>query len=226
MYMPPPFKPDRSACLAFAAARGFGVACAHDGAAPVASLLPFALEYASDGMPLLTFHIARGNPLASLADGQTPWLMAVAGPDAYVSADWYASPDQVPTWLYQSVQLTGPVAVMSEAEFDGHLDGLSAAFEGWLAPKPVWTAAKMSAGRKMAMKKAIVGVSMRVDAVAGSFKLNQHKSDADHVAVASALARLADPGAQAIAAQMIALRPQLDYILDTAAKPPFEDAQQ
>lgn len=211
MYVPPAFKPDRSACLAFAAARGFGLVCAHDGRKPVASPLPFAIDYSSDGTPLLSFHVARGNPLAALADSRTPWLMAVGGPGAYVSADWYASPDQVPTWLYQSVHLTGPAAVMSEAERDAHLDEVSAVFESSLAPKPPWRASKMTAGRLSAMKKAIVGVMMRVDVVEGSFKLNQHKSDADHVAVAAALAARPDPGSQAIAAQMIALRPQLDY---------------
>ncbi|RJF76201.1 FMN-binding negative transcriptional regulator [Rhodopseudomonas palustris] len=216
MYVPPAFKPDRSACLAFAAARGFGLVCAHDGRKPVASPLPFAIDYSSDGTPLLSFHVARGNPLAALADSRTPWLMAVSGPGAYVSADWYASPDQVPTWLYQSVHLTGPAAVMSEAERDAHLDEVSAVFESSLAPKPPWRASKMTAGRLSAMKKAIVGVMMRVDGVEGSFKLNQHKSDADHMAVANALAAQPDPASQAIAAQMIALRPQLDY--NSAAK--------
>ena len=211
MYAPPHFKPDRSACLAFAAARGFGLVCAHAGSAPVASPVPFAIGYASDGTPLLSFHVARHNPLARLADARTPWLMAVSGPDAYVSADWYASPDQVPTWLYQSVQLTGPAAPMSDAELEAHLGEVSAAFEAALAPKPPWTMAKMTAGRLNAMKQGIVGLMIRVDAVAGSFKLNQHKSDADHAAVAAALARQADPAAQRIAAQMIALRPQLDY---------------
>ncbi|MFC0242736.1 FMN-binding negative transcriptional regulator [Rhodopseudomonas telluris] len=211
MYVPPAFKPDRSACLAFAAARGFGLVCAHDGRKPVASPLPFAIDYSSDGTPLLSFHVARGNPLAGLADSRTPWLMAVSGPGAYVSADWYASPDQVPTWLYQSVHLTGPAAVMSEAERDAHLDEVSAVFESSLAPKPPWRASKMTAGRLNAMKKAIVGVMMRVDVVEGSFKLNQHKSDADHMAVANALAARPDPASQAIAAQMIALRPQLEY---------------
>ncbi len=77
MYAPPQFKPDRSACLAFAAARGFGLACAHDAAGPIASPLPFAIQYASAGTPLLSFHIARNNPLARCADARTPWLMAV-----------------------------------------------------------------------------------------------------------------------------------------------------
>ena len=34
------------------------------------------------------------------------------------------------------------------------------------------------------MKKAIVGLVMTVEEVEGSFKLNQHKSDADYAAVA------------------------------------------
>ena len=49
------------------------------------------------------------NALAKLADGTSSWLMAVNGADAYVSPDWYVSPDQVPTWLYQAVHLTGTV---------------------------------------------------------------------------------------------------------------------
>ena len=82
--------------------RGFGTVSAWDGGKPVASSLPFYLAYADDGTPQAAFHVARHNPLTRLADGKSRWLMAVTGADAYVSADWYASPDQVPTWLYQA----------------------------------------------------------------------------------------------------------------------------
>ena len=116
-----------------------------------------------------------------------------------MSADWYVSPDQVPTWLYQAVHLTGTVRMLSDDELGRHLDALSAKFESWLAPKPPWTSSKMTAGRLEAMKKAIVGLVMTVDEVEGSFKLNQHKSDADYAAIASALAAQADTNAQQIA---------------------------
>jgi transcriptional regulator len=49
---------------------------------------------------------------------------------------------------------------------------------------------------------------MAVEQIEGSFKLNQHKSDADHVAVATALAAQDGAGAQKIAADMRAMRPQ------------------
>ncbi len=132
--------------------------------------------------------------------------MAVNGADAYVSPDWYASPDQVPTWLYQSVHLTGTVRQLSDSELAAHLDALSAKYESWLAPKLPWTSSKMTAGRLDAMKKAIVGLVMSVDEVEGSFKLNQHKSDTDHVAVTTALARQPEAAAQHLANEMGALQ--------------------
>lgn len=211
MYTPPMFKSDRAAGLAFAQARGFGTICAWDGKKPIASPLPFYLDYADDGTPRAAFHVARGNPLIALADGTSSWLLAVNGADAYVSPDWYVSPDQVPTWLYQTVHLTGAVRRLSDAELSVQVDTLSAKFEEWLLPKPPWKSSKMTAGRLDAMKKAIVGLSMNVEEVEGSFKLNQHKSDADYAAIASALMRQNDDAAQTVAKQMVALRPQLDY---------------
>src|SRR3954470_23759004 len=189
MYAPSFFQPDRAASLAFAAARGFGTVCAYDGAKPVASALPFCLAYLDDGTPAVAFHVARGNALAPLADGKSNWLIAVNGADAYVSPHWYASPDQVPTWLYQAVHLSGPVRAMSCDELAYHLDALSGKFESWLAPKQPWTTAAMTAGRREAMMKAITGLLMTVEDIEGSFKLNQHKSDVDHAAIAMALAQ-------------------------------------
>jgi transcriptional regulator len=208
MYTPPPFKSDRTASLAFAEARGFGLVCASDSQKPVASLVPFYLSYAADGTPQAAFHVARQNPLVSLADAASPWLLAITGPDAYVSADWYVSPDQVPTWLYQGVHLTGPVRKMSEDELAWQIDTLSAKFENRLLPKKPWTSAKMTAGRLAAMKKAIVGLSMTVEEVEGSFKLNQHKSEIDYATVATALAVQTDTGSQQIARLMRQTRPQ------------------
>jgi transcriptional regulator len=208
MYTPPMFKSDRAAGLAFAEARGFGTACAWDGSKPIASALPFYLSYAADGTPHAAFHVARHNPLVKLADGTSSWLLAANGADAYVSADWYVSPDQVPTWLYQAVHLTGPVRMLSDDELAVQIDTLSAKYENWLLPKTPWTSAKMTAPRLEALKKMIVGLVMTVEEVEGSFKLNQHKSEADYTAVANALASQRDAGSQQIAGLMREVRPQ------------------
>ena len=60
MYTPPMFKPDRAAALAFAEARGFGTVCAWNGKRPIASSLPFYLDYTEDGTPTALFHFALG----------------------------------------------------------------------------------------------------------------------------------------------------------------------
>ena len=210
MYIPPAFRVDEAASLAFAAARGFGLVIAWAEGRMTASPLPFYIDQAAGGR-WLAFHVARGSRLADLAASGGRWLVAVSGADAYVSPRWYASPDQVPTWLYQSVQLAGPVRVMSAAEQREHLDRLSAAFEARQAPAPPWTPDVVTPGRREALMRAIVAIEMTVESINGSFKLNQHKSDADHTAVALALAGQDDAGARAIAAHMMALRPHLDY---------------
>src|SRR5258707_7505689 len=98
---------------------------------------------------------------------------------------------------------------MSSQELAQHLDALSAKFDGCLAPKPCWSTGEMTAGRREAMMKAIVGLVMTVEDIEGSFKLNQHKSDVDHAAIAVALLGQGDADAQGIGKRMIALRPQL-----------------
>jgi transcriptional regulator len=208
MYTPPPFKSDRTASLAFAEARGFGLISAWDGSRPIASSLPFYLSYAEDGTPQAAFHVARHNPLVKLADATSSWLLAVNGADAYVSPDWYLSPDQVPTWLYQAVHLSGPVRVLTDDELAVQIEVLSAKFEDRLAPKPPWKSSKMTAGRLDAMKKAIVGLVMNVGDVEGSFKLNQHKSEADYAAISNALGSQTDAGSLQIAGLMRETRPQ------------------
>ena len=206
MYIPPAFKIDRPTSLEFASRHGFGMVCAFDGKMPIASPLPFDIDYAGDGTPRVSFHVARGNPLAACADGQASWLLAVNGPHAYVSPHWYASVDQVPTWLYQTVHLTGPARIMSGEELVQNLERLSAKFEAHLAPKPAWSIAEVSAGRREMLLRMITGIVMTVDTVEGTFKLNQTKSEADAESVAGALAAQGDHDAQEIARQLRAVR--------------------
>ncbi len=209
MYTPPVFTLHPALALAFAAARGFGLAVSCDGGRPLASPVPFLIEERAGKSPRVSFHLARANPLAAVAEKRGTWLLAISGADAYVSAGWYASADQVPTWLYETVHLSGPVAVVPAEHARAHLDALAARFEGGLAEP--WTADAVSQSRLEPMLRAIVVIEMLVETIDGKFKLNQNKTDADHAAVASHLSVQDDPAAQAIAARMVALRPHLMY---------------
>jgi transcriptional regulator len=214
MYVPPAFKIHPALALAFAAGRGFGLVVSCDAGRPVAALVPFLIEERAGKPPRVTFHLARANPLAAIAEKRGEWLLTVQGADAYVSAGWYASKDQVPTWLYETVHLAGPVQVVPPEHARAHLDALTARFENGL--EDAWSTERLDPARLEQLMRAIVVIEMLVESVEGKFKLNQHKSDADHVAIARALGRQDDPSARTIAERMVALRSHLLY--DDAAK--------
>jgi transcriptional regulator len=161
------------------------IAAAPDGR-PRTAHAPLVVRRTGEGLAL-DFHLSRGNALAPFI---TEGFQAVAvslGPDAYVSPDWYAGEDQVPTWNYVSVEAEGPVAALDEAGLVALLDDLSAQEEGRLAPKPPWTRGKMSPGRFETMTRSIVGARLTVERLEGTFKLSQNKGAADVEGVLSAL---------------------------------------
>ena len=135
----------------------------------------------------ILFHVAKGNRAAAALDGARA-LLSCLGPDAYISPDWYGTPDQVGTWNYQAVEAEGRLRRLDEAELTALLDDLSAVHEARLAPKPPWTRAKMSAGRFEAMLKAITGFEMTIEALRGTNKLGQQKSEAERQGAADGLA--------------------------------------
>lgn len=170
---------DRDAMLAFVAEVSF-CTIAVDGPfvvhAPVTIAAPDRLR----------FHIANGNRAAKSLDGARA-VASCLGPDAYISPDWYGTPDQVPTWNYLSVEVEGPLRRMDETELAMLLDDLSAAHEARLAPKPEWTRGKMTPGRFEAMLKAITGYELAIEDLRGTRKFGQHKRPAERAGAVAGL---------------------------------------
>lgn len=205
----PPFRMNEADALSFAADRGFGLLVAADAEGPRGSHVPFVIQEDHRG-PLVQLHLTAANPLVRLADGRRRFLLAVAGADAYVSNDWYASPDHVSTWLYEAVHLSGVATTRPLEDNRAHGDALLAASEARL-PKPPWALASMEPVKRQAMLDGIRVVEFVIDQIEGQSKLNQHKLDEDHVAVANHLARQPSTAAWELARKMRALRPHLTY---------------
>lgn len=168
---------DRYPFMAFAAAIDGRPMIAH---APV-------VVHRRDNRLILDFHLSRGNLLtAHVARGFRAVAVSL-GPDAYVSPDWYAGPDQVPSWNYLTVEAEGAVTPMEEAGLIQHLDELSAQEEARLSPKKPWTRHKMKAGKFEAMLRGIVGARLTTERLEGTFKLSQNKTAADRAGVIAAL---------------------------------------
>ncbi|MBR0796767.1 FMN-binding negative transcriptional regulator [Bradyrhizobium jicamae] len=205
----PQFRIEEQHALAFAAERGFGVIVATDARGPRGSHVPFVIERRGDGV-IVQIHLTARNPLVELADGARRFLLIVSGDDGYVSNDWYASRDNVSTWLYEAVHLGGVAHLHDPADNRGHGDALLAVSEARL-PKQPWDLTQMEPGKRETMLSGIRVIDIVVDEIEGQSKLNQHKSDADHVAVADQLARREETGHRRLAAKMRALRPGLGY---------------
>ena len=175
----------REANLAFARERGFGVLAvgADNADAPLLSHIPFLLT--EDGSAVHA-HLARPNPiLKRLEEGERPAVLAVGGPDGYISPDWYeADPGLVPTWNYVAVHLRGVLRLRPEEALRTHLDELAAQFEARLHPKPPWRTSKVPERQLEALMRAILPVELEVEAVDGTWKLNQNRPDAARLTAA------------------------------------------
>lgn len=168
--------------LRFAASRGFGMLCINGEEGPIAAHVPFVMA----GARVVEVHLARSNAMAR-AVLPAPALLAVQGPDAYVSPDWYGVPDQVPTWNYVAVHLRGVLSPMEGAELEPQVDALSAEFEGRIAGKRPWTKAKMGEGVMARMMRGILPFRLEVTDVQATWKLNQNKTPEARAGVIAAL---------------------------------------
>ena len=129
-------------------------------------------------------HLVRSNPIARALATPLPATLAVTGSDSYISPDWYGVPDQVPTWNYVAVHLRGTLEMRPADELRGVINRQSAHFEDLLRPKTPWTADKMTPEVLAKMMRAIVPCRMRIEDVAGTWKLGQNKDDAVRLSAA------------------------------------------
>lgn len=169
--------------IAFARSRGFGILCLNGDEGPMLSHIPF--ELAADGSHAL-LHLTRSNPIAR-ADLPWPAVLAVSGPDAYVSPDWYGSDDQVPTMNYIAVHLRGTLSALPADDLPAMLDSLSAQFEARL-PKTPWTSDKMSQGVMERMMRMILPFRLDIHQIDSTVKLSQNKSADQRAGAAAGIA--------------------------------------
>lgn len=164
---------DRDEMLAFAAERSFAHICTSTADGPFVVHAPILVT--KEGR--IRFHVRRNRIADHLAGNRL--LLSLAGRDAYQSANWYVSDNQVPTWHYETVEIEGGARQLSEEELIELLDALSDRFERQHSPERSWTRAKMGPGKFEAMVKAIVGFEVDPHQVRGTRKFNQHKDGED-----------------------------------------------
>ncbi len=160
--------------LGFARDRGFGTLSVNGEAGPLVSHIPFAL---SDDGKTADLHLLRSNPITRALGQPLPAVLAVSGPDSYISPDWYGVDDLVPTWNYVAVHLRGTLTQLPADALRTSIDTLAAQFEDRLLPKAPWTNDKMPPEALAKMMRMIVPFRFDVESVDGTWKLGQNKPD-------------------------------------------------
>jgi transcriptional regulator len=171
--------------LAFAEARGFGMLTIKGDEGLLAAHVPFCV---CDDGARIELHLSRANPILKQIGESTQCLLAVKGPDGYVSPDWYElDNNQVPTWNYVAVHIHGALKLLPPEDLPGVVERLSAQFEARLSPKPPWRPSKMDANVYARMQRSILPLEISVEAIDATWKLSQNKPEAARQRVSSAL---------------------------------------
>jgi transcriptional regulator len=169
---------------------------------PEATLLPVLWN----GNRLIA-HIAKANQhWRRITDGM-PALMIVAGPQAYISPNWYPSKVEhgktVPTWNYTAVHITGTLTVHHDSPW--LLEAVASLTDRHEHQRPQpWHVTDAPDDYITTQLKAIVGIQMDIQTVEGKAKLSQNRSEEDQRGAISGLNQqpdLADSRAVAHAMQ-------------------------
>ncbi len=173
------------------------------GAAPAASFLPVLWQAGT-----VILHLATANPHWREIEDDTPALLIVTGPDAYVSPSWYAANAEhgkvVPTWNYSAVHLTGVARVHEDPEWlRTAVTDLTDHHEG-RRDRP-WHVTDAPAPYIEGQLRGIVGIELEVIGVEGKAKLSQNRSVGDRAGVIEGLRGEDRQDDQSVADAMAAL---------------------
>ena len=163
-----------------------------------ATHVPCVLHPSEGAQGTLRFHLAAVNPICHVLDDGREILMIFVGPQSYVSPDWYAAKQLVPTWNYAAVHTYGKPSLLDDPQLCGLLDALSAVNESAL-PKRAWTTDKVPVEIYRNLRKAIRGYGMPITRIQGKWKMNQNRGTADRSGVIDNLRKLDTPEKHAVA---------------------------
>ncbi len=139
----------------------------------------------------IRFHLALNNAVTPHLAGAEA-LIAVNGPDGYVSPRWYDNRDTVPTWDYVALEMQGTVRQLSDEELEALLHDVIATFEGRLDGEP-WLASESSERIWSGLFRGIAGFSMQVEEWRPTFKLSQKKGADERSRIAEGVEAAGNP---------------------------------
>ena len=204
MYLPAYFREDRVEVL-HALIRQYPLATLVT-AGPeglTANHLPMLIDPEPTPYGTLTGHLARGNSQWRAAG--EPALVIFAGPDHYISPNWYPTKQEhgkvVPTWNYATVHAHGILQAHEDRDWlRSFVTRLTATHESQF--EQPWHVTDAPSDYIDGLLKGIVGVEIRIEKLEGKWKMSQNRSDADRQSSAAALEQIETPSAAEVSKLM------------------------
>jgi transcriptional regulator len=199
MYNLPYFKAgDQQEVLDFMKAHPFVMLISRGAAYPVATQVPVLLEE-REGKLYLRAHIMRKTDHHIALDKDPHVLVVFSGAHTYVSASWYANPQQGSTWNYQAVHVKGNLRFTNTEELLLLLSDLTDTFEN--NPDSPSLMKHLPDSYVQSLLKAIVGIEIEVESIDHVFKLSQNRDNESYRIIKEQLSQ-GDADAVQIAAAM------------------------
>ncbi|WP_031499279.1 FMN-binding negative transcriptional regulator [Bryobacter aggregatus] len=150
--------------------------------------VPTLFDRAAEGWGKVWWHIAKGNEQNQVFDGDTECTVVFHGPHGYISPNWYATKNAVPTWNFAVVHATGkPKRIDDDTAFAKSLERLVAQNERHYGGGDTWDYAKLPDSYLKGMRQGIVAYQMEIEKVEAKFKLGHERSAADRAGVLEGL---------------------------------------
>lgn len=198
MYIPPYYKEeDETKLLEFMQAHNFATLISTSDSNICASHLPFVIEKRGDKI-ILVCHMAKANPQWETFT-KNEVLVIFQGPHAYISPAHYEKLQNVPTWNYIAVHVTGKTTIVSEpAAVIDLMEKTINQFEKGFYEQ--WKT--LSADYVNGMLRAIVGFEIEVTKLEGKFKLSQNKTKNEQQNIVTSLEKSPDSTETEISKEM------------------------
>jgi transcriptional regulator len=202
MFLPHTFEvKDLSIIEAFMLSHSFAQLITNINGIPFASQVPLLLDQVGKHGRLLG-HIAKANNQWRKFDGKTDALIVFSGPHAYISPNWYANENLVPTWNYVSVHAYGkPNIISNPTDTIEVMRKLINFYESNATGN--WSIDNLTSDFIEKKIKGIVTFEIPIDRVEGKFKLSQNRELKDRRGAIQGLLDTGDSEAGKVAQLMI-----------------------
>jgi transcriptional regulator len=181
MYIPAHYKIENPELTkSFITQYNFGLLLCNGSETPTATHIPFYFQEKNNESYLIT-HVAKANPQWKFFETNKKCLVIFEGPNGYVSPSLYSAKQNVPTWNYMAVHVTGEVELIHDDKEMRELmhltmEGAEKAFIDQYNSLP--------SEYLNAMYSAIVFFRIKVTGIETKFKLSQNKPEEDQARVA------------------------------------------